>query len=333
MRKLLVCLVVLAALALALLFFLRQPRRISALPNPNGYDDFLNAIRLINGDAYGASTNTHAVFGKFISANAEPLRLARVGLSRDCQIPIDDNSTNTQAMMNNLAGLKRLGLLLKAEGQFAEQENRTNDAVQSYLACIAYGEKISRGGFIIHRLVGIACESLGYDPLSKMVPSLSCEQSRPIIAELEKIQYSGITWQEVSQGERRYFESEVRQTINPIRWGMAWYTARAGRQKSEEKHNRTNARLRLLTVELALRCYQADHGRAADNLEQLVSKYIQRVPPDPFSQQPLRYRALDGTNWVLYSVGIDRVDNGGQPVTRTLSGKIQTGDLFYDSPY
>ncbi|MDB6020595.1 MAG: hypothetical protein JWQ04_452 [Pedosphaera sp.] len=308
----------------------RPPPPSPPLPNPNGYDDFLNASRLINGDIYKATTMDHDGFHNFLLTNAEPLRLIRLGLTRRCVVPTE---AALKSNLNVLADFKRLGLLIAAEGKFAEQENRNNDALECYLTDIRFGDEMSRGGPLIHRLVGLACESLGYDPLVKLAPKLTCDQTRSIIAELEKMERDGVTWDEVAQGEKRYFKNELRHTINPIWWVTGWWQSRPARIMSEAKHNRTNARLRLLTVELALRCYQSEQGRVPKRLEELVPKYIQHVPEDPFSHQPLHYRAVAGTNWVLYSVGLDGIDDGGVPVKHTVSGTIQQGDLFYDSPY
>jgi hypothetical protein len=63
-------------------------------------------------------------------------------------------------------------------------------------------------------------------------------------------------------------------------------------------------------------------------LDVLATNYLSHVPEDPFSGQPLVYRA-QGTNWLLYSAGSDGVDDGGKPVSRGLASK---GDLFFDSP-
>ncbi len=46
---------------------------------------------------------------------------------------------------------------------------------------------MSRGGFIINRLVGIACEAIGDTPLTKLAPKLDSQEARPVIAELEQI--------------------------------------------------------------------------------------------------------------------------------------------------
>jgi len=51
------------------------------------------------------------------------------------------------------------------------------------------------------------------------------------------------------------------------------------------------------------------------------------VASDPFDGQPLVYQP-HGTNWVLYSVGSDGVDDGGKRVGK---GPLAKGDLFFDS--
>jgi hypothetical protein len=56
------------------------------------------------------------------------------------------------------------------------------------------------------------------------------------------------------------------------------------------------------------------------------------MPADPFRAGPMIYQ-LQKTNWLLYSVGEDGVDDGGKPVARSVSGIATKGDLFYDSPY
>ena len=105
------------------------------------------------------------------------------------------------------------------------------------------------------------------------------------------------------------------------------------------------ARLRLLIVELALRCYELEQGQPPSRLDQMVPKCLQRVLADPFSTSPLIYRSL-GTNHLLYSVRPDRVDDGGKPGGQPASGMIvgiegnksgpaaaTKGDLFYDSQW
>ncbi|WP_309399718.1 hypothetical protein [Cerasicoccus maritimus] len=58
----------------------------------------------------------------------------------------------------------------------------------------------------------------------------------------------------------------------------------------------------------ALRLYQMDHQSLPTKLSDLVPAYIPSIPADPFDGQPIRY---DAERAVLYSVGIDFIDNGG----------------------
>jgi len=67
--------------------------------------------------------------------------------------------TNVTGMVNNLARLKQLAQLLAAEGRLREMDNDTAGAALIYAEIIHFGNETSRGGFIINRLVGIACES------------------------------------------------------------------------------------------------------------------------------------------------------------------------------
>ena len=168
--------------------------------------------------------------------------------------------------------------------------------------------------------------------LAKLAPKLNAGEARPVIAELEKIDNAGVTWDEVLQNENRFVRYQLSKGFNPITWAMARWQGRSLRLRAEMRHNRIAAHLRLLYAELAVRCYQSEQGRAPTGLEQLVPKYLQRVPSDPFSGHPLIYRPR-GTNWLLYSVGEDGVDDGGRPVGRSGSGTVTRGDLFYDSPY
>jgi hypothetical protein len=211
-------------------------------------------------------------------------------------------------------------------------DNRLADAAQSYVDAIRFGNEMSRGGFIINRLVGIACEATGDTPLGKLVPKLNCEEARPVIADLEKIDRAGVTWDEVRRNENRFARYRLSKGFSPITWALTrWRVWRSIRQ-AEMKHKRVAAHVRLLTAELAVRCFQSEQGRVPTGLEQLVPKYLRSVPLDPFSGRSMIYR-FQGTNWLLYSVGEDGVDDGGKRAGRSVSGTVTKGDLFYDSPY
>jgi hypothetical protein len=301
------------------------------LPNPNGYDDFRRAGKMVTGKVGDFPDLDREALRALVETNAEPLRVLRLGLTRRCAVPADTAIADF-AKLRDLACLKLLAQTLSAEGRLWELDNRPGDAAHSYSDAIQFGCDVGQGGAIINRLVGIACEAVGRSPLVKLVPKLSGGQIRPLLGELEQINSNEVSWEEVLRNENRLTSAR----IGPMK--LVFYLLQAGRIRamrsaSEEKHELAVAQLRLLTVELALRCYRFEQGQTPGKLDLLVPKYLQRVPSDPFSGHALVYRP-QGTNWLLYSVGPDRVDDGGKAMTRSNPGNslpVYKGDLFYDS--
>ena len=298
------------------------------LPNPNGYDDFLKAAAAVTLNAGNYNTMSNEALRELVSTNAESLRLLRLGLTRQCAVPPDTALTNIPGLMTDLAGMKRLAQLLAAEGLLHQQDNQPVEAAHTYLDAIRFGNAISRGGVLISRLVGVACEAIGRAPLAKLVPRLPVAEDRQLIAELEKIDRTRVSWDEVRAAERRYARHYMARQANPIVWIVGWWQNRSAIKRARARHNAVIAQERLLMSELALRCYYADKGSAPACLEDLVPHYLSKVPQDPYTSQAMLYR-LRGTNWVVYSVGPDLVDNGGGPMR---SINTPPGDLLYDRP-
>jgi hypothetical protein len=317
----------------------------TTLPNPNGYEELLQASQAVTGKIDDAPDLDHDGLHALVATNAEALRLLRVGLSHRCAVPTEAQITNFASVSSDLIGLKSLAKVLSAEGRRAEMENRPADAARSYVDAIRLGSDMSHGGLMMNRLVGIACEGVGSIPLVKLLPKLNCEQVRPLIADLERIDDATVPWREVLQNENRFARAQLGKYPNPIKLVSDLWQARDTRRASAERHDLAAAHLRLLIVELALRTYKCDQGTGPGSLIQLVPKYLQSLPMDPFSGKPLVYRPT-GTNWVLYSLGPDRVDDGGKPMGKIISedymigfgasksGKGQNkGDLLYDSAW
>jgi hypothetical protein len=321
-------LVSLVAVVALLIFSLGRAPRPAPLPNPNGYDDFLKAGAAVSGSPGDYGTLDHEALGELVATNAEPLRLLRLGLTRQCALPAEAAMANSAGMLSDLAGMKRLVQLLAAEGRLRELDNQPAEAAQSYVDAMRFGNEVSRGGFLITHLVGIACEAIGRAGLAKQVPSLSPKDARQIVTELEQIEKTRVAWDEVLRNEKRYFYHEIRKIPNPMVWLQAAWSVRPAKQRGLERHNRCVAQTRLLTAELAMRCYVADKGQTPAGLADLVPGYLSNVPLDPYTKQAMIYRTA-GTNWLLYSVGWDGVDNGGKTVPR---GTNSPGDLLYNAP-
>lgn len=337
---------VLLIAGMVFLFVSSRSSPSSPIPSPNGYDGLLKAGQIVTIRTSALSDLDRGGLRALVATNAEALRVLRLGLSRRCAVPTDAAITNFGAVNHDLIGLKSLAWVLSAEGRLAEMENRPADAARSYVDSIRLGTELSRGGFMINRLVGIACEAIGGSRHVKLLPRLTCEQMRSLVTELEQIDSNTVSWAEVMNCERRFARAQIGNFPNPVRLASDWWQARKVAEASRRKHDSTAAHLRLLSTEMALRCYRCDRGNAPASLAQLVPQYLGQVPLDPFSGRPLIYRA-DGTNWLLYSVGIDAVDDGGKSIDRSKSddvliglgtaksirGQANQGDLQYDSPW
>ena len=294
------------------------------LPNPNGYDDFVKAGNQIIGQFDDVSKLEESELTALISTNAESLRLARVGLTRACEVPFDPTLPS-----QDLIDTRKVAFLLVAEGRLAELQGRPVDAAGCYIDVIQMGNTTSHGGLIIHRLVSIAMENIGYSKLVKVVPKLDGEQIKPLVQRLQAIDQQRVDWTQVIHSEKRYVRFQSRKVANPLHLVSTWWQSRAVNKKAREKHDTMVARLRLMMIQLALRCHQTESGQAPQRLEQL--SLLRTVPSDPFTGQPFRYAAT-GTNWLLYSIGADLVDDRGRGVSTWKTGSAAKGDLFFDSP-
>lgn len=69
--------------------------------------------------------------------------------------------------------------------------------------------------------------------------------------------------------------------------------------------------LRGTQLKLAVIQFENDRGRKPVTLMELAPEYLDNVPLDPHSGQPLLIRSEGFHSYVLYSVGHDGIDNGG----------------------
>jgi hypothetical protein len=77
---------------------------------------------------------------------------------------------------------------------------------------------------------------------------------------------------------------------------------------------------RLVCTALALECFYLHHGSYPKALSDLAPAFV--PPVDYMDGKPLRYRSLGGTNFIVYSTGLDCIDDGGimQAETNQMGG-------------
>lgn len=102
-------------------------------------------------------------------------------------------------------------------------------------------------------------------------------------------------------------------------WGMLLYANAVGDilasivqvniERTIEMIVKSRAKFRLLTTLVAVRRYQLDNDCLPDRLSRLVPGYLDRLPRDVFTGHTVRYSL---TKKIIYSVGPDLTDDGGQ---------------------
>jgi len=79
----------------------------------------------------------------------------------------------------------------------------------------------------------------------------------------------------------------------------------------------------MLRVAVSVARFQLDHGRDPDRLDELVPRYLPKLPDCPLTGTALHYRG--GRFW---SIGVNRVDDGGTPGSTNDAGDVD-GDVVW----
>jgi hypothetical protein len=69
----------------------------------------------------------------------------------------------------------------------------------------------------------------------------------------------------------------------------------------------------MMITAIALKRYQLSHGRMPGELADLVPNYLKVLPRDLIDGRPLRYRSNADGSYLLYSIGENAQDDGGDP--------------------
>ena len=88
---------------------------------------------------------------------------------------------------------------------------------------------------------------------------------------------------------------------------------------------RLTAKLELARAAVAVERHVADYQEYPMTLQELVPRYLDSVPIDPFDNNFMRYRRLGDTGYLLYSVSHNGDDDGGEP-----HGKDEHGNYLGD---
>jgi len=258
------------------------PPPLPPLPNPNGYDDFVRAGKMVAEDTGNYDEMNEAQLRAVVAKNAAALSLARNGFSNECRVPLQFSTNYLNAHLAQLAGIKRLAQAFVAEGQLAEMEDRTNDAIHSCLDTVHLADESARGGVLIDELVGIAIEAIGTSYLEKLTNHLDATTYHETAAALETLDSQRQAWSQFMQQEDKWREAFARLQKRKVPKTEVRSLQNID-QVCELKFKTQAKKTRQLMVDLAARAYELDKGKPPASVSDLVPDYLKAIPQDPFT--------------------------------------------------
>ncbi len=261
------------------------------LPSPNGYDDFVKAGTMLANLSYDYSKMTKEEL-KACLTDQEPLRLVRLGLTRECQVPTEDSADYIRRHITDLSCIKSVARLISAEGRLAEMEGRFADAARSHLENVRYGQVSANGGLIIDKLVGIAVENIGTEGIERIGNKLDARQLREAIFLLEEAE-SRSTPASVHIARDHQWSRKVGRLMERLQamWAAkTFFYAQQSEQKFIAKLQATDLRRRKLLLNLAVRVHELETGKRPQHATDLVPGILRAIPKDPGTSVDLTLR-------------------------------------------
>jgi hypothetical protein len=259
----------------------------ATLPNPNGYDDFLRAGANVSPKTSEWKTLSLDQLRQLIETNQPALELIQQGLAKECHlVPFVLNDTNS-SHLNYLAAIKAAGQAICALSRLQLLEGHTNKAARLAVECIRFGHESTRGGIVIDSLVGNALVELGQASLLEALPGIDATTAREIAGSLERIHnqrepFSKIWQREGEWAKRGYFgpSNLFKDMFRPL-------LQRETRNWGEKKFAQTEAQHNRITLRVATRAYELEHGHLPPTTLELVPHYLKSTPMDPTTDQPI----------------------------------------------
>jgi hypothetical protein len=295
-------------------------------PDQNSYRELCQIPKTLASVSVPQEDDSLELHRAFVRVHQGFLDRTHAALQRLCQFPLPDDF----ASLPDYAELRQIARAVEAEGRLARNEGRDADAIRAFLDELRLDNAVSHGTLITDSLVGVAISDIGVARLAEMRVSMSSDQCREIIAALQEIEGRRESIDAVLARDEAWTAKACSISVWQLRLLYTVVHLQGNDVPSvfAVAMKRDAAKRQLLQAELALRCYQLERSKPAESLADLVPAYLPAIPQDPFSDSPLIYRKTP-SGWLLYSLGPDQKDDGGQAPAPNTNGH---GDLLLDKP-
>jgi len=250
-------------------------------------------------------TATLADLDAFVSANEADLKcLADYSWARVVRQP---KWTDADVNIDEFSTARAMARVQIAVARAADLHSQVDEAIDGYVRIVYLGAGYSRGGLLIHRLVGDAIASDSINGLWSLRGRWDAQQCRRVNEFLDAQERAWepndavLAREELWIRVTNYWQDQLQNLFDhDYREGCA--TAELYRLTRND----------LLRVEIAIRRFGLEHGHDPDSLAELTPDFLAEMPIDRWSRRPLVYRR-EPTGHTLYSIGVDKRDDGGKP--------------------
>jgi hypothetical protein len=142
-------------------------------------------------------------------------------------------------------------------------------------------------------------------------------------------------WAEAEQGAAEAIARVNQASISPRRYRyFVSLMAIPNYARAGERAVRTETERQMTLAAIAFKRFELRHGKLPSSLEALVPEFFTAVPYDYMNAKALRYRVESDGRYVIYSVGEDGKDDGGDPTPGPgqASGLWTGRDAVWPSP-
>lgn len=259
------------------------------LPEPNGYDDFVEAGRLLATSAWDWEEVDSTTLKEMVAAQAQALSVMRQGLSKECRVPMRYQMSESAEWLPALIGMKNLTQAVCAESRLAQEEERMEDAIKSCMDIFQLGSAATSGGVLIHALVRGATDDLAETRLRSLLPELSASEARQASSRLEQLLRAREPLDVMLKREEEWSD----RAVTPTYWLKEAIVAKSLQpfkqmnQRAKQKCLQGENQVLQLLIDLALRAYELEQGHPPQSAADLIPDYLKAIPIDPVTGDPM----------------------------------------------
>jgi hypothetical protein len=210
--------------------------------------------------------------------------------------------------------LSQLASFLEQESKRASEQKRHDRAARCAVAVVRLGAMYRRGGLVDDMMSSDLLIQHGEALIVDMREQIPPSDARHIGKLLRRTFSEADDWATVVDRELAYRQQAMgwsERLDEVLRVVLGKSPAYPQRPPVNEHGIHLETVSELIQADLAIRDFRSEHGRLPDKLEDLVPAFLPQLPRDLYGGGPLIYRRKE-SDFELYSVGRDTVDNGGK---------------------